>query len=125
MIIFVELLIVPSVKSRVRSIEGEKGFGVRKGWIGGNSEGKVTRGSGRGGKGIDISYGIGMTFIKVSYRISCVLHVVFRFPCTFLLGKSFPFDEELLFPSLEAYLLDFFYLVFFFSVYYLRRGTGS
>jgi hypothetical protein len=109
----------------VRSIEREKGFGIGKGWIGRNGEGKVTRGGGRGGKGIDVSYGVRMTFIKVSYRTSCVFHVILRFPCTFFLGKSFPSDKELLFPSLKAYLLDFFYLVFFFSVYYLQWWSGS
>ena len=63
-------------------------------------------------------------FIKITNCSSCIFKVCFRFPCGFLLWKSFPFHKEGLLSIYSSFLLYFLDLVFFFSVYYLRGGLS-
>ena len=82
-IMFVKLFTIPSVMTRMRSIEREKGEGIGEGRIGGNCERNIM---GRGRRERHLSDGVGMSFIKVLNHASCVCHVFFWFPCVFLLG---------------------------------------
>ena len=63
----------------------------------------------------------GVSFIEVLDGFFGVVHVLLRFPGSFFLRKSLPFDKEFTFPLLLSNLLDGFHFVFFFSVDYIGR----
>ena len=64
-------------------------------------------------------------FIKITNCSSCIFKICFGLPCGFLLWQSLPFHKEGLLSIYGSFLLYFFNLVFFISVYYLRWWSGS
>src|SRR6266571_3368937 len=69
---------------------------------------------------------VGISAIEVGYKFWGVFQMLHGFPGTVTRGESLPLDQvvELTPSSLSPYLLDFFDLIFFFSIDKVRRWSG-
>src|SRR6266702_8658880 len=69
---------------------------------------------------------IGISAIEVGYKFWGVFQVLHGFPGTVTRGESLPLDQVMEFTpsSLSPYLLDFFDLIFFFSIDKVRHWSG-
>ena len=123
-ILNLKLIIVPAEESGMRGIERkEMCFDALRGkGNGGDHHIGETVGWGEriGFDGLNLRL-----FIKITNSSSCIFKVCFRFPCGFLLWQSLPFYQEGLLSIYGSFLLYFFDLMFFISVYYLRWGSQS